>query len=770
MQKQLSAYDQLEQFFQRSDIKIDEYQSAFSNQIVLFACSNLDQNKTFIQFQMNPIQTEIATVNIPNARIFPFKDLQSQEIVQKFQQNSDIILYSFMHSYDTISVSYLEFCELFAITYNGYTIIIGNDQDVNKWNPPNKERFFEVVYTFFGILSRLNRALQNFKKDLINRSLIGMFNYKSIQWLGIVEHYGSEKLLQPDIVKNFLQKYNLEFVFVKCYQGVNLNSIQQIYQEIRNQLIFDFNDMNIGSTLYFWSSKQFLGSYFIPHKHYEILDTVKKMFKERKFINQQQSPYSFLSDYDLNSSEIEFYKKYINRILRDNSSGYTFSTLTSIIFNAILIGQENQHNKFEQRYPLSFCMKPTSIVIIPLGFNISGLGFDNLFQSLQQIFSFVKKIKSVNQITNTRQIYYFDQCFCFDQCQNLINHLNKIKNLKIVGLLHQNNQQSYKLQSGESLPFSFDYISYSLIESSKTYDNFENSINILLSYLDQDIKQLPLNELLQISIIPEDQKQGKIKILCQEQDIYEIIYNKNLNIEQMRNHFLQLRQNNSSVNDQNFQVQVQNQYFYKQSLKLIADIEAQLRIFLQNPKTSRSYVIITNQYNQQQCEKQKSSECIITNQSWKEIEDYVLDSLELIKEIYRQNEIISQTFKILDSQFLHAGQVVYKSNKIPFKVLNNKISSVKMQIFVIVLNAMIIILPQDLQLFSGITIYTKQLEASCMDDILKILKENIEKLQQENIEERSVVNQQFNFNNQDWNAYIVKYSSAEINLQNIKQE
>ncbi|CAD8073839.1 unnamed protein product [Paramecium sonneborni] len=769
MQKQLSAYDQLEQLYQRNDIVISDYQSALSNQILLFSTSKMDQDKTFIQIQTDQISTQIATVNVPNAKQIHLKDLQSQEFTQIFSQNQEIILYQFMHSSQTISISYLEFLESFAITYNGFTIIVENEQDIHKQQYPKyRERFISNVSTFFGILQKLSMAsFCNFKKDLSNRSLIGICCYKSIQWLGIVEHYGSEKLLPPNVVKNFLQKYNLEFVFVKCYKNLSHNSLQQIYQEIRNQLLFDFNEMNRGSTIYLWSQEQFLGCYFIGHKHYEILETVKRMLIDKRNI---QGPFTFLGEYDLSRDETQFYKKYIQRILQENQQDQTFSNLTSIIFNNILHDQFKFNFKFENRYPLSFCMKPTLIVIIPIGFNLTGLGFDRLFQSLQQTFFFVKKIKSPDQITNHYQIYCFDKCFCLDQSLKLIDYLKKKKNIKTIGLLQENNQQNYKLKNGIFFPFSFDYISYSLIESSKNYDDFQDTIKILLSYQDQDMKQLPLDELLYISIMPEDQNQRKNNFLCSEQDVIEIIFNKNLNMDQTHNHFLSLRKNSSFFKDQN--LQVLQQLFQRQSFKLIADIEAQMKIFLLNPKTSKSYVIITTEQYKPELIKNRSNQYIISNDSWKEIEDYVLDSLELVSQKYKQNESLSQTLEILTKQFLECGQVVYKNNLNPLSILNKhqKMFYVKMQIVVIVLNGIIIILPQDLKLFQGITIYTKKLEASNMLDILNILKVNIEILQQENKSERFILDQQFQFNNQDWNAYIVKFQSPEINFENLQQE
>ncbi|CAD8062437.1 unnamed protein product [Paramecium primaurelia] len=759
MHQQLSAYDQLEQLYSRNDIKIIEYQSAISNQIMLFSCINLDQNKTFLQIQNDQIQTEIATVNVPSAKPIQLKDLQSQEICQIFSQNQDIYLYSFTHSSQTISVSYLEYFESFAITYNGFTTILENEQDINRWNPPNRERYCIIVYSFFGILNKFNEsALKSFKKDLSNRSLIGMGCYKSIQWFGIVEHYGQEKLLSPNIVKNFLQKYNLEFVFVKCYQNVSLNSLTTIYEEIRNQYLFDFNDMNQGSTIYFWNSKQYLGSYFISHKHYEILETVKRIFIERK---NKLSPLAFLSEYDLNNNEIQFYKNYINRILQEtNKMDLTFSTLTSIIFNSILIGSEKQFHKPGNRYPLSYCMKPTIIVIIPIGLNQSG--FERLFQQLQQTFFFVNKITSPEQITNKYQIQYVDRSLSWEQCIKLIDQLKKKKDVLTVGLLHQNKQQ-YKSNTGVCFPFSYEYISYSLIESSNNYQEFEENIKILLSYRNQDVRQLPLNELLFTSLLPDDQQTRRNQILCEIKDIEEIIFNKDLNIEQMRNIILRQRKN---------QFHIQDQYYQMLSYYLIAEIESQLKIFLQNPKISQSYVIITIQQYKPIEQKQKSTQYFITDESWKEIEDYVLDSLDLVAQKFRQNEIITQTIQLLSDQFLNSGMITYNKNLIPFNInkKTQKIQSAKMQIVVIVLNAIIIMIPENSKLFQGITIYTKSLEASLMPEILNILKENLQKLQRENIEERSVLNQQFNLKNQEWNAFIVKFSSTEIIFKNLQQE
>ncbi|CAD8156557.1 unnamed protein product [Paramecium octaurelia] len=759
MHQQLSAYEQLEQLYQRPDIKIIEYPSPISNQIMLFNCSYYDQEKTFLQIQTDQIQTHIATVNVPNAKVIYPKDLQNQAISQIFSEHQDVTLYSFMHSSSTVSVSYLEYMEQFAITYGGYTVILENEQQVNRWNPPNRERYFLVVFSFFGILNKFsNDALKNFKTDLSNRSLIGMCCYKSIQWLGLVEHYGQDKLLSPHIVKNFLQKYDLEFVFVKCYQNLSLDSLPSIYDEIRNQYIFDFNDMNQGSTIYFWNSKQYLGSYFIPHKHYEILETVKRIFTDRKI---KSNPFMFLSEYNLNIQDLEFYKNYINRILQEqNQAELTFSTLTSIIFNNILRGPEKQQ-KLNNRYPLSYCMKPTNIVIIPLGFNQSG--FERLFQSLEQIFFFVKKIRSPDQISNKYQICYFDRSFSWDYSIKLIDQIKKRKNVLTIGLMHQNNHQQYKLNSETCFPFSYEYISQSLIESSNDQQDFHENIEILLSYRNQDLRQLPVHELLCIPLQPDDQQSKRNSKLCQEQDIQEIIFNKDLNVEQMRSIFFKLRQQQLHLTDHYFQILAYD---------LIADIESQLKMFFLNPKMSKSYIIITTQCYKPTEQKQKPLQYIITDESWKEIEDYVLDSLELVGQKFRQNENIAEIISCLTDQFLNSGQKVYHKNLVPFNIhiKGQKTHSVKMQMVVIVLNAIIIMIPENTKMLQGITIYTKQLDASLMNEILHILKDNLQVLQKENVEERSVLNQQFNLKNQQWIAYIVKFSSTEIKFKNVNQE
>ncbi|CAK71956.1 unnamed protein product (macronuclear) [Paramecium tetraurelia] len=727
---------------------------------MFFNCSYQDQEKTFIQISSEVIETEIATINVPNAKVIYPKDLQNQEISQIFSQNQDITMYSFMHSSSTVSVSYLEFMEQFAITYHGYTVILENEEHVNRWNPPKSERYFLVVFSFFGILKKFsNDALKNFKKDLSNRSLIGMCCYKSIQWLGLVEHYGQDKLLSPHIVKNFLQKYDLEFVFIRCYQNVSLNSLPFIYDEIRNQYIFDFNDMNQGSTIYFWNSKQYLGSYFIPHKHYEILENVKRMLMDWK---NKSNPFTFLNEYNLNNQDLDFYKNYINRILHEqNQPQLTFSTLTSIIFNSILSGSEKTTYKQNNRYPLSFCINPTIIVLIPLGFNQSG--FERLFQQLQQIFFFVNKITSPGQITNKYQICYFNRSLSWDNSIKLIDQLKKKKNVVTVGLMHQNNHQQYKLNSEVCFPFSYEYISQSLIESSNNYQDFQENIEILLSYRNQDLRQLPVHELLCIPLQPDDQQSKRNSKLCQEQDIQEIIFNKDLNVEQMRSIFFTLRQHQLHLTDHYFQIL---------SYDLIADIESQLKIFLQNPKMSKSYIIITTQQYKPIEQKQKPLQYIITDDSWKEIEDYVLDSLELVGQKFRQSETIAQTISCLTDQFLASGPIVYNKNLIPFNIhiKGQKAYSAKMQMVVIVLNAIIIMIPENTKLFQGITIYTKQLEAQHMNEILHILKDNIQVLQRENVEMRSVLNQQFSLKNQQWNAYIVKFSSTEIKFKNINQE
>lgn len=106
--------------------------------------------------------------------------------------------------------------------------------------------------------------------------------------------------------------------------------------------------MDRGTTLYLWSDKQYLGNYYIPHKHYEILDDFKQMIKERR-----QVPSNFLAKYQLSQYEIDFYWKYFGEFISFNSDlPITFSTLTSNTFNRMLLNIRRPQ-KLDHRYSLS---------------------------------------------------------------------------------------------------------------------------------------------------------------------------------------------------------------------------------------------------------------------------------------------------------------------------------------------------------------------------------------------------------------------------------
>lgn len=73
------------------------------------------------------------------------------------------------------------------------------------------------------------------------------------------------------IVRDFLTHYNLDFVKVRKRDKVKIGDLKNIYNEVYNTYIDNFNDMNKESTFYIWRDNKFLGSFCIPHKHYLVI-------------------------------------------------------------------------------------------------------------------------------------------------------------------------------------------------------------------------------------------------------------------------------------------------------------------------------------------------------------------------------------------------------------------------------------------------------------------------------------------------------------------
>lgn len=73
------------------------------------------------------------------------------------------------------------------------------------------------------------------------------------------------------IVRDFLTHYNFEFVKVRKREKVKFADLKNLYDEVYNSYIDNFNDMNRESTFYIWKDSKFIGSFSIPHKHYLVI-------------------------------------------------------------------------------------------------------------------------------------------------------------------------------------------------------------------------------------------------------------------------------------------------------------------------------------------------------------------------------------------------------------------------------------------------------------------------------------------------------------------
>lgn len=47
--------------------------------------------------------------------------------------------------------------------------------------------------------------------------------------------------------------------------------MKELYKKINDTLVPEYHDIYKGKTLYFWDGDTFLTSFFIPHKHFELL-------------------------------------------------------------------------------------------------------------------------------------------------------------------------------------------------------------------------------------------------------------------------------------------------------------------------------------------------------------------------------------------------------------------------------------------------------------------------------------------------------------------
>ncbi|CAD8168650.1 unnamed protein product [Paramecium pentaurelia] len=775
--QQLSAYALLQEFEKQNELEIlsirDEFQkditylyevyidqSKFKDDELLknpFFQDNLLTENSFLQIiKKGEVDTQIGTMGTPYALTLNEKNLKNKDDLYKFivrNLENTFTLQEIRHNSYTISVSFCESLKSFIISSSGQTIICQDKNDIYKYlELQGCERVCKVSQQFFDVYQNMDYNLQiNLTKDLIHRSLVGCRNSSNfIEWYSIMEHYKSQRILSPDIVKRFLNHYNLEPA-KSIQQQTNLQKFPLIFDSIYNQLIDKYHDYFRGKTIYFWKDDKYLGNCYIPSKHFLILKEIKTQVFNSKFNSLQKESNNFLQQFNLNQLEYEFYQKCLNFILSipyNKRSNYSFMQLSNIVFNCIHKQLDYIPQKLDQQITLAQCLqsKPIIVVLIPVGIN--GMGYDNICQIIFKISEGVKIVSKTHEINDNNMLYLYDQICSLKKLQLINDQLKQLPYDVRTVALYPECSHYYLSKKKYRFPFSFKFIMFCLLQVLEDRDQVNQIINQLKEFENQNFNHLPSDYQISCNYMPKNKETD---------DLYSEIVESDFKAAfSLTNDYLieSLSQYKDSVG------YIPENHLWDQARKIINEIEEKVKVNI----TKKKQKYIKSQANKIQYG------LYIQNPNWEEIDNFIFDCLEIIVQNYPRDTKINIMYKQLKQQLFQGKNLqFYFREKQPYmlsKKLEQKQWSVQLQVAIIVIDGIIILQPQDLglNLLQDIPIYSNNLVVTKSEKIANLVRKNVEKLQDNNTKEGTLIKQDIDMKHQSWNVFIVKWKPINIKL------
>ncbi|CAK61542.1 unnamed protein product (macronuclear) [Paramecium tetraurelia] len=768
---QLSAYNLLEGFAKQNEvevlsysvnflrdvnvIEVDPVQSKFNQNDVLnnkFLYKHLCTCNSFIQlFQKSTVSTEIATMGVPFAPELNEIDFKNQDQVYKnITKNlkDSFTIFEIQHNSTTISISFCEELDSFCISYGTQTIICYDEKDIELNKNPKHDQLRQVATSFFNLFNKMPRQQQNnFIEDLTNRSLVGCYNHKKqIEWFAILEHYAEQRMINPYTVQGFLHHYKLEPIQIYQTQCTQFQ-LQKHFSQIYNQLIDQFNDFYKGKTLYFWKGDLFLGCCFIPFKQYIILNELQSIIMNKEKEINKKEPFQYLSNFNLNDQDLEFYKKYTEMML-DNSEDikntFQFSKLTTQAFNSIKADLDYLSKKQQGLIPLSYCMQSAIIVVIPIG--ISGMGYEKLCLSIQKTCLRVQIIKLIDQINEKNQLYFIEKICNPKELEQVNKQIKSLPfNIKTVALLPEC-QSTYEIKEWQcSFPFSFNFIMHCLLSVLDNKNSVKEIINQLKEFQNEKLYNIQTDYKIKCRFIDDKKEKNDLYSEIVEQDFQAALKSQN---DQLIESLSQYKDALTNMKDNHLQ---------RESKRLITTIE------------ERTYIILRKSVKFQfEKDHQLKYGLFIEKPDWVEIDKFVKSCLEIIVQEYPNDSVIKRMYHQFDSQF-KAQNAVFMRISQPYlkaKQLQEKPITTKVSIAVIIVDGIVMLQPQELgmDLLQDIPIYTHNIDNLKSNKVSEQVKLEVKKMQKQNIEDNTIKKKQVSFNGKDWDAFIVKFTPINIRL------
>ncbi|CAD8069572.1 unnamed protein product [Paramecium primaurelia] len=734
-------------------LEIDPVQSNFTQQRVInnhFLSKHLHTCNSFIQkVQKQSIQTAIATMGVPFAPELNEINFKNQDQVYNFittNLKDSFMIQEIQHNSSTVCISFCPELDSFCISSGTQTIVCYNEKDIDLFQEPMHERPRQVASQFFNFFNRMPIKQQNnFIQDLINRSLIGCYNLKKyIEWFAIVEHYSEQRMMDPITVKNFLNHYKLLSAQTQQTSCTPIK-LQQYFYQIHNQSIEQFHDYYKGKTLYFWKDNTFLGCCFIPNRQYSILNQLRLiLLNKEKYLNKQE-PYQYLSKFNLNDQDLEFYKKYTDRMLEipeTIKNKYQFSQLSINTLN--IINQELSNQQQQKNNIIPNSIQQTIIVVIPIG--ILGMGYEKLCNFIQKAVQRVQIISKPDQINEQNQLYFYEKICNLKELEQINKQLKQLSlNLKTIALLPECNFSYNQKNSQFNFPFSFNFIMYCLLSVLNDKNQVKEVINQLKEFQNQKLTNFCTDYIVYCRFMPKEKETDDLYSELVEQDFQAAL---------------------KSENDQLIESLSQ----YKETLKNIGDnfLKKETKRVLQSIQ-EKSQLILRKSV-QFQIEKNNNLQygLFIEKPDWDAIDNFVKSCLEIIVQQYPNDSGINRMYHQYDNQFKSQDAVYMKMNH-PYmqtRQLQEKIIDAKVSIGVIIVDGIIMLHPQELglNLLQDIPIYSHNIDSLKSNKVSEQLKIDVRKMQRQNIEERNIYKKQVDFNRKSWDAYIVKFTPINIKL------
>ncbi|CAD8080134.1 unnamed protein product [Paramecium sonneborni] len=776
--QQYSAYALLQEFKKLSELDLisikNEFQKdstyvievlanefKFSQDVFIenpFYQQNLLTENSFLQIiKKDQVDTQIATMGTPYAIKMNEKNFKNQDHLYKYiVRNLDtaFTIQEIRHNSYTVSVSFCEVLKSFIISSSGQTIICQDKNDIQ-----NYERVGKVAQLFFEIYHKLNHAQQlNLAQDLIHRSLVGYRNqFNFIEWYSIMEHYGQQRILPPDIVKKFLNHYNLEPAKSIEYQ-VNLQMFPTICDSIYNQLIDYYHDYFQGKTIYFWKDNNYLGNCFIPSKHFELLKKMKKLLIHSKFQENQRDSNSLLQQFKLNEVEYDFYQKFLNimfSIPNKQRNSQNFYNLSNMVFTCIYKKLDYVPQKQDQKVTLAQCLQkiPKVVVLIPVGIN--GMGYDEMSQIIFRMYEDVQIMSKLNQVNDNKQLYLYDKVCSLKNLKLINDQLKQLPyDVKTVALYPQ--CSNYYLSEKQSkFPFSSKFIMFCLLSVLDDRNKVNEIFNQLDEFENQNLNHLPTDFQISCQYMPQTKETDNVYSEIIEQDL-KAAFQGNSQTNQY------LIENLSQYKD--FVGRVPEMHMWDQSRKIVNIIEEKAKIIISKKKQQQQMQlqvnkIMDNYYG-----------LYIKNPNWDEIDNFIFDCLEIIIKNYPRESDVNRMYHQLKEQlFKEKNMQIYQRERHPYMLSikqEQKYWQTQVEVAVIVVDGIIMLQPQSLglNLLQDIPIYSNNIEVIKSGEIAEIVKKEVEKLQNKSEKEESLIKLNLELNHRNWNLYVVKWKAIKIEL------